>query len=86
MTIKKVLTKLGYKEAGVQYNEGVVDKIELYLGTNKINLSGSSYVEGDYKVIGTLYKYFSIVEDGVFKVGDLDFDDDSHYANLFWKI
>ena len=86
MTIKQILTKLGYQEAGIEYNESIIDRIEYYLGDNKINLSDLSYVENDYKMVGTLYKYFSIVEDDTFEVGNLNFDDDGHYSNLFWKL
>ena len=86
MTEEQILTKLGYQEAGVEYDNQVILKISDYIEDNNINLSDLNYRENHYKVIGTLYKYYYILKEGTFEAGELDVNDDGHYSNLFWKL
>jgi len=89
MTIKQILTKLGYQEAGVEYDENIIYEIEKYFLDNKINSTNLSYKDSDYKKVGTLYKYFYLVNhpDTEFDENTkIDINDDGHYSNWFWKV
>ena len=87
MTIAQILTKLGYQEAGVEYDNEILQDISDYFSIKGISVSDLSYRDNEYKNVGTLYKYFYIEKNGDSPIGlTPNLNDGEHYSNIFWKL
>ena len=88
MTVKQILTQLGYKEAGVDYDNEILQDITDYLSLKEILVSELTHRDKGYKMVGSLYKYFYLEKFAdrslaLAKVPDVN--DGEYYANHFWK-
>ena len=88
MTIRQILTKLGYQQAGVEYDNEVLQDISDYFSLKGISASDLTHRDKGYKMVGSLYKYFYLEKFAdrslaLSKVPDVN--DGEYYANHFWK-
>ena len=88
MTVTQILTKLGYKEAEVEYDNEILQDITEYLTSKEILVSELTHRDKGYKMVGSLYKYFYLEKFAdrslaLAKVPDVN--DGEYYANHFWK-
>lgn len=86
MTVKQILIDLGYVQAGVELDKGIMMQMQDYLSFKRMRKT--SYVDKDFKFIGDLYKYYFIVEHahGLIQNKSFNQDDSDDYTSKFWKI
>ena len=85
-TLKQILVQLGYVEAGVELDKGIMNKMEEYLTSR--GLRKTSYVDKEFKFIGDLYKFFFIEENSHSSIQNQSFNENNgdDYTSKFWKL